>query len=200
MNFVKFLRTSFFTEHFRWLLLLVYTAYCQKQPPGVRMFCKKSLNTCVEVFFNKVAGLQACDFVKKRLQHRCFPVKFTKFLRTPFLKYICQRLLLYCTLTTHWYLSVLLYIVFNTFFSSLQLLLLITLVFAFDSNSKGFKKFKSSISFSLKSLSYRCICFLHVFSVFHSFVSFFIAAANKKNSFIKGLICNLVQMKLNCEF
>ena len=41
-------------------------------------------NTCVEVFFNKIAGLQACNFIKKRLQHRCFPVKFTKFLRTPF--------------------------------------------------------------------------------------------------------------------
>ena len=34
---------------------------------------------------NKVAGLMACNFVKKSLQHRCFPVKFVKFLRTPFL-------------------------------------------------------------------------------------------------------------------
>ena len=24
--------------------------------------------------FNKVAGLQACNFIKKSLQHRCFPV------------------------------------------------------------------------------------------------------------------------------
>ena len=29
---------------------------------------------------------QACNFLKKRLQHRCFPVKFTKFLGTPFFK------------------------------------------------------------------------------------------------------------------
>ena len=28
---------------------------------------------------------QACNFVKKRLQHRCFATKFTKSLRTPFL-------------------------------------------------------------------------------------------------------------------
>ena len=27
---------------------------------------------------------QACNFIKKRLQHRCFPMKFTKSLRTPF--------------------------------------------------------------------------------------------------------------------
>ena len=27
---------------------------------------------------------QACNFIKKRLQHRCFPMKFTKFLRTLF--------------------------------------------------------------------------------------------------------------------
>ena len=38
----------------------------------------------LESVFNKVAGLQACNFIKKRLQHRCFPVKFVKFLRTPF--------------------------------------------------------------------------------------------------------------------
>ena len=33
--------------------------------------------------FNKVAG-QAWSFIKQRLQYRCFPVKFAKFLRTPF--------------------------------------------------------------------------------------------------------------------
>ena len=36
--------------------------------------------------FNKVVDLKACNFVKKRLQRRCFPMKFVKFLRTPFLK------------------------------------------------------------------------------------------------------------------
>ena len=39
----------------------------------------------LESLFNKVAGLQACNFITNRLQHRCFPVKFTKFLRTLFL-------------------------------------------------------------------------------------------------------------------
>ena len=35
-----------------------------------------------ESLFNNVAGLNACNFVKKRLQHRYFPVKFAKLLRT----------------------------------------------------------------------------------------------------------------------
>ena len=37
----------------------------------------------VGVFFSNAAGLKAYNFVKKRLQHRCFPVKFAKYLRTP---------------------------------------------------------------------------------------------------------------------
>ena len=34
-------------------------------------------------------------FIKKRLQHRCFPVKFAKFLRTPIFKSMFERLLLH---------------------------------------------------------------------------------------------------------
>ena len=29
--------------------------------------------------FNKVGGLKACRFIKKRLEHRCFPVNIAKF-------------------------------------------------------------------------------------------------------------------------
>ena len=39
---------------------------------------------CWSLFFNKVSGLEACNFIKKRLQHRCFPVNFVEFLRTSF--------------------------------------------------------------------------------------------------------------------
>ena len=49
--------------------------------------------------FNKVAVLQAFNFIKKRLQHRCFPMKFRKSLRTPILKNIYERLLLPCYYT-----------------------------------------------------------------------------------------------------
>ena len=52
----------------------------------------------LESLFNKVTGLQTCNFIKKRLQHRCFPVNIAKFLRTPVLKNICERLLLQITL------------------------------------------------------------------------------------------------------
>ena len=53
------------------------------------MFCKKGVlrnfanftgkHLCQSLFFSKVATL-----LKKRLWHRCFPVNFAKFLRTPF--------------------------------------------------------------------------------------------------------------------
>ena len=36
----------------------------------------------LESLFNKVSVL-ACNFIEKWLQRRCFPVKFTKFLRAP---------------------------------------------------------------------------------------------------------------------
>ena len=49
----------------------------------------------LESLFNKAAGLQVCNFIKKRLQHRCFPVIIAKFLRIPILKNICERLLLF---------------------------------------------------------------------------------------------------------
>ena len=34
--------------------------------------------------FNKVKGLQAFNFIKKRLQHKCLPVNIAKFLRAGF--------------------------------------------------------------------------------------------------------------------
>ena len=46
---------------------------------------------CRSLFLIK---LQAFNFNKKRLEHRCLPVIFVKFLRTRILKNICERLLL----------------------------------------------------------------------------------------------------------
>ena len=48
----------------------------------------------LESLFNKAAGLLTCNLIKKRLQHRCFPVNIAKFLKTPILKNICEGLLL----------------------------------------------------------------------------------------------------------
>ena len=44
------------------------------------------------LFLNKNVGLQSWNFIKKRLQHRFFPVNIAKFLRTPVLENICERL------------------------------------------------------------------------------------------------------------
>ena len=74
----------------------------QKQPPEV--FHKKGLvrnfakftgkHLCQRLFFNKVTGLRPVTLLKKSLWHRCFPVNFTKFLRTAFLQNTSRRLLL----------------------------------------------------------------------------------------------------------
>ena len=78
------------------LLLKSFNKF-QKQPPQV--FCKKKVflkisqasqeTPVLESLFNKIVG-----FNKKMLQHRCFPVKFAKFLKVPILKNICKGLLL----------------------------------------------------------------------------------------------------------
>ena len=72
------------------------TCACSKNRSSrPEVFCKKGVlrnfakftgkNLCQSLFFNKVAGLRPATVLKKRLRHRCFPVNFVKFLRTPFL-------------------------------------------------------------------------------------------------------------------
>ena len=51
----------------------------------------------MEFLFNKVAALNARNFIKKTLQHRCFPVNIAKFLRTPFFTEHLWCLFLHCT-------------------------------------------------------------------------------------------------------
>ena len=40
--------------------------------------------TVLESLFDKVGRLKACNFIKIRLQHKSFPMKFAKFLKTSF--------------------------------------------------------------------------------------------------------------------
>ena len=42
----------------------------------------------LESLFNKAAGLNVCNSIKKKLQHSCFSVKFANFLRTLFLQFL----------------------------------------------------------------------------------------------------------------
>ena len=54
-------------------------------------------NTCVRVSFLiklQTLCLRPATLLKKRLWHRCFPVKFAKFLRTAFLQNTSGRILL----------------------------------------------------------------------------------------------------------
>ena len=79
-------------------------------------------------------------------------------------KFQCMFSLVYCTRTT----------------SSSLLLLLISPMFVFGSNSKGFKEFKSGISFSLKSLSSVLFSFFMFFLSFSVLFYFFLSLLIKR--------------------
>ena len=51
-------------------------------------------NTCAGVPFEQSCRAEAFTFVKRRIQRRCFPVNFAKFLKTPIQSEVCERLLL----------------------------------------------------------------------------------------------------------
>ena len=55
-------------------------------------------STCVGFFFNNVAGPQNCSCIKKRLQHRFFPVKFMNFSKISILRrgQKCTKVNCYC--------------------------------------------------------------------------------------------------------
>ena len=72
--------------------------YFQKRPPQV--LCKKMCSLKVRKYHRKIPVLEFF-FITKKIQHRCFPVKFAKFLRIPILKNICERLLLYLHYNSH---------------------------------------------------------------------------------------------------
>ena len=82
-------------------VLILLQSYRSSRP---EVFCKKGVlenhakftrkHLCQSLFFNKVAFLRPATLLKKRLWHRCFPVNFAKFPRTPFLREYLRWLLL----------------------------------------------------------------------------------------------------------
>ena len=72
------------------------------------MFCKKVVLKnfakltgkcfCYSLFFSNAASLRHATLSKRRLWHRCFPVNFAKFLRTPFFIEHIRELLLYISM------------------------------------------------------------------------------------------------------
>ena len=61
----------------------------------LEVFCRKGVlrnfgnftgkHLCRGLLYNKVAGLRTVTLLKKRFWYRCFPVNFSKFLKTPFI-------------------------------------------------------------------------------------------------------------------
>ena len=59
----------------------------------LEVFCRKGVlrnfekftgkHLCQSLLFNKVAGLRTVTLLKKRFWYTCFPVNFSKFLKTP---------------------------------------------------------------------------------------------------------------------
>ena len=93
-------KSSWFTIDQRFLCcvricgkMTVWNQFHRSSRPEV--FCKKGVlrnfakftrkRLCQSHVFNKVTGLRPATLLKKWLWHRCFPVKFAKFLRTPFI-------------------------------------------------------------------------------------------------------------------
>ena len=68
---------------------------CSVKKDFLRNFAKfTGKHMCQGLFFNKVTSMRHATLLRKRLWNRCFSVKFTKFLRTPFLQNTSRRLLL----------------------------------------------------------------------------------------------------------
>ena len=72
-----------------------YFMICISRSSRLEVFCTKGAlrncakftekHLCQSLFFIKVAGLRACNFIKKETLAQCFPVNFAEFLRTPFI-------------------------------------------------------------------------------------------------------------------
>ena len=63
------------------------TRYCSVCYGNSRpeVFCKKGVLRYFAKFTGKHLTHMTCNFIKKRLWHRCFPVSFANFPRAPFL-------------------------------------------------------------------------------------------------------------------
>ena len=90
-NFAKFLRTPFFTEHLQWLLLTclacsksthfmpIFTfswkpfSILRQLPQSSHRRCsmKKLLSKLLQ-YSQENTCVRVCNFIKKRLQHRCY--------------------------------------------------------------------------------------------------------------------------------
>ena len=101
-NLSKFLRTPFFKDHIRWLLnKLKSISLCQvrNEPKKKKKKLRKCVENSIQIDMQKQSPFRvfqslyqmtylliklhvsSLQFIKKILQHRYFPVSFTKFLQ-----------------------------------------------------------------------------------------------------------------------
>ena len=79
-------------KHYILLILRSSHRRCSVRKGVIRNFSKFTGKQLYQsLYFQKVAGLRPATLIKWRLWHRCFPVNFEKFLRTPFLQNTCGR-------------------------------------------------------------------------------------------------------------
>ena len=87
------------TDGFKHYILLIFrSSYrrCSVRKGVLKNFSKFTGKQMYQsLYFTKVAGLRPATLTKWRLWHRCFPVNFAKFLRTPLLQSTSGRLLLH---------------------------------------------------------------------------------------------------------
>ena len=88
VNFCEISKNTFLQNTSGRLLLFIGKSCSIKRAvlKNFATFTEKYL--CWSLFFSKVADLQAKNFIKKGLQHTCFPVKTS--VKTPILKNICE--------------------------------------------------------------------------------------------------------------
>ena len=94
------------------VIQLVLLPNFQYKSNRLEVFCKKGVlknlpkfyrkTPVPEPLFNKVTGLRCANLFKKRVWHRCFPVNFAKFLRTPFFMEYLWWLLLLIVIVDRW--------------------------------------------------------------------------------------------------
>ena len=87
---LKFLKNVHFAQIANLIERQKEVSDLQKQPPEEKVFLEITQNSqeniCarVSLLIKLLLGLRPATLSKKRLWHRCFPVNFAKFLRTPF--------------------------------------------------------------------------------------------------------------------
>ena len=88
------LRNSCLIVHFLWKKYGSSRRRCSVRKSVLKNFANFTGKQLCWSLFLWNGRSPACKFFEKRLQHKCFPVKFVKLLKTSILKNICKRLLL----------------------------------------------------------------------------------------------------------